>query len=364
MIERYLKTLARIQLDHTNAIIAGSVVLTLVLGLGIPQIQIQTDFEGSLPDTLDPVEAEDRIEKKFGNTESITIFFQVNDEPKQPSSVSDIRDPRVIHTLNWLENDLERESIVKSTNSMGVLFRENPEDKQEVVETLDSTDANFVNRDFTATMMFVELEEEMTEENVKEATALIEENIEESPTYPGLDISVTGNPVMRTTLSDFMVTDSASTIALASGLILLLLIGVRGIFYGPATFLPLFLGLLWTLGAMGILGLPLTIGTIAMGSMLLGLGVEYGSFIAERIIEEADHHDVETAITKTMPTTGKAVLGSSTTDLVGFLALLAASISFVRDLGLTLALGEGLTVMAAIVLIPALIIKRQRWKNE
>jgi len=61
---------------------------------------------------------------------------------------------------------------------------------------------------------------------------------------------------------------------------------VRGPAYGAATFAPLFLGLLWTLGAMGLLGIPLTIATIALGSMLLGLGVEYGSFISERIAEE------------------------------------------------------------------------------
>jgi len=57
-------------------------------------------------------------------------------------------------------------------------------------------------------------------------------------------------------------------------------------------------------------------------------------------------------------------LGSSTTDLVGFLALLLASISFMRDLGITLALGEVLTLTAALVLTPALIIKYERWKTD
>jgi len=138
---------------------------------------------------------------------------------------------------------------------------------------------------------------------------------------------------------------------------------VRGPAYGAATFAPLFLGLLWTLGAMGLLGIPLTIATIALGSMLLGLGVEYGSFISERIAEETKERGLEEGITTTVPNTGKAVLGSSTTDLVGFLALLLASISFMRDLGITLALGEVLTLTAALVLTPALIIKYERWKQ-
>ncbi|MFB6217430.1 MAG: MMPL family transporter, partial [Candidatus Aenigmatarchaeota archaeon] len=76
-----------------------------------------------------------------------------------------------------------------------------------------------------------------------------------------------------------------------------------------------------------------------------------------------EESDIEKAVKKTMPSTGKAVLGSSTTDLVGFLALLTASISFLRDLGLTLALGEALTLTGAIVLTPSIIIKYERWKK-
>jgi predicted RND superfamily exporter protein len=177
-------------------------------------------------------------------------------------------------------------------------------------------------------------------------------------------VSVTGLPAIQSELSEIIISDSTRIIAAASGVILVLLTGVRGLFYGPATFVPLFMGLLWTLGAMGWIGLPLTIVTISLASMLLGLGVEYGSFVAERIVEETEENgSVDEAVRRTMPTTGRAVLGSSTTDLVGFLALLLASISFLRDLGLTLALGEALTLTAALVLTPSLIVKYERWKS-
>jgi predicted RND superfamily exporter protein len=357
-----LEKLAEVQLRHTDKVIVLCLALTAFLATGIPMIEIQTDFQEGLPQDLPPLVAEEKIQAEYGNTESLIILFKTNEKSLEEGYVTDVRDPRMVRTLNFLQEELEREPIVSSTNSMASLFEENPGSRKEVKDRLASTPVSYTNRDYTATTMFVQLSEEMNEKNVKEATDTIRTNIDESPSYPGIETSVTGLPAIRTTLSTIVVSDTTTIIAAASGLILVLLIGVRGFFYGPATFAPLFMGLIWTLGAMGWIGLPLTIVTISLASMLLGLGVEYGSFIAERIVEEAEETDIETAVKTTMPSTGEAVLGSSTTDLVGFLALLTASISFLRDLGLTLALGEVLTLTGAIVLTPSLIVKYERWK--
>jgi predicted RND superfamily exporter protein len=113
-----------------------------------------------------------------------------------------------------------------------------------------------------------------------------------------------------------------------------------------------------------LLGIPLTIATIALGAMILGLGVEYGSFITERIIEEKKKQgSIEEGLREAVPTTGLAILGSSTTTVVGFSALLVASISFIRDLGLTLSLGITLTLVSALVITPAMILEYERWKK-
>lgn len=359
-----LRNLAKIQLEHTNKVIIGCLIFTAVLVSGIPQIQIQTDFQEGLPQDLPPIVAEEKVQSKFGNTESLIILFQTDKTAQQKNYVTDMRDPRMVRTLNFLEDELEQEPIIESTSSFASFFDNTPASKEEVKQTLAQTNANFFNRDYSATTMSVQLSEEMNEENVKEANRVIDQNIKESPKYPGVDIRVTGLPAIRASLSGILISDSVRIIALASAVILGFLMLARGIYYGPATFIPLFLGLLWTLGAMGLIGLPLTIVTISLASMLLGLGVEYGSFIAERIREETDESGIEKGVLETMPNTGKAVLGSSTTDLIGFLALLLASISFLRDLGLTLALGEALTLTAAMVLTPALIIKYERWENE
>lgn len=356
-----LQKLAGFQIEHPGIIVLLSLLLTGILVLGIPKIQLQTDFQDSLPDAIPAVEAQDKVEATFGSQSAIIVLMETDDTADEPSFVSDIRDPRVVRTLEFLEQELSREPIVSDTRSMATLFQQQPESMAAVKERLSTTDASFTNRDYTATTMSVELSEDMTEENIREATEAIDENIAQSPKYPGVDIRTTGTPVVRTTISDILVSDTVRTLAIASLLILGLLVISRGRIYGPITFVPLIAGVIWTLGAMGHLGIPLSFATISLGSMILGLGVEYGSFIAERILEELENGDLEHAIMTAVPNTGKAILGSSATDGIGFLALLLASISFIRDLGITLAMGEFLTVGSALIITPAFIVLARRW---
>lgn len=360
-----MEKLAEFQSTHPGIILLAAVLLTAGLATGLPNIQLETDFQASLPDDLGPIQTQDKVESEFRSSSSILILFQVNDEPLEDSYVTDVRAPEMIRMQKNLKQELESESIVGNVRSAADAFQDVPESKAAAIERFAALDQEqLFNRDYTATQMYVTLSEDMTEENIREATRVINENLEQTPKQPGISITVTGSPIIRTDIGDTLVTDSVTTISIASLLILGLLTATRGRVYGPITFVPLFIGLIWTLGTMGLAGIPLTIATIALGAMILGLGVEYGSFITERIIEEKEETgSIEQAVKHSVPTTGLAILGSSTTTVVGFSALLIASISFIRDLGLTLSIGIILTLTSALVITPALMIQYERWSN-
>lgn len=362
---KLLERLASVQTSRNRELLLLALVFTAFMATGIPSIQLQTDFQASLPDDLDPIQAEERVEAKFGSQDSIIVLFEVNKEPLEPGFVSDVRDSRLLESQAFLDRELERADSVSDVRSPSDLFEEIPGEREDVVSRLENSPGSsaFFNRDFTSSVVFVELADESTEGNIRESTRTIEENLEQTPMYPGIDVTVSGLPVVRTDLSNVLVTDSASTTAVASVLILGLLTLIRGRAYGPITFVPLFAGLVWTLGALGWLGIPLTIATIALGSLILGLGVEYGSFMTERVLEEAESSGLEEGVRSAVTSTGKAILGSSTTTVVGFGALILSSISFIRDLGLTLALGISLTLAAAIGITPALIVTYRRWRQ-
>lgn len=361
-----LTALGNLQKNRYGQLIVLSLVLTATLATGIPKIQLQTDFQASLPDSLDPIQAEDRLEAKFGSTDSVIILYETNQKPVEENYVTDIRNPQVIESQNRLTDALEKEEEISQASSVADLFQKIPENKTQIKNTVQATSAGqrFLNRDYTKSIVFVELASDATEDNVKTTARVVSQNLETTGTPPGTEATITGLPVVRANLGTILVEDSATVTAAASVLILGLLTFVRGRVYGPITFIPLAMGLIWTLGTLGWLGIPLTIATIALGSLILGLGVEYGSFMTERIVEEMEDKTPEKSVKIAVQSTGKAIIGSATTTVVGFAALLLASISFIRNLGLTLALGIMLTVAAAVTVTPTIVIAYNRWKRQ
>ncbi len=360
MIDSFLKKIAEVQIKHAPLILLAGTALTALLATGIPNIQLQTDFQEGLPDDLEPIQAEEKVESEFRSSSSILVVFELEDDTLESGDIKDMRDPEMLESMRFLENRLEERTLVDSVTSPAPPRGEIPGSIENVsVEGSES----LYSRDYTAAQMLVQLNEEMTEENIREAESLIRNEIDDYPDPAGVQTVVSGNPVIRTDIGEILVSDSSRTILSASALILGLLTVTRGLKYGPITFIPLFAGLICTLGAMGWFGIPLTIATVALGAMILGLGVEYGSFITERIVEESEEQSVEDAVRTTIPETGFAVVGSSMTTVIGFSALLLASISFIRNLGLTLSLGIILTVSSALIMTPSLILTLERWRQ-
>ena len=76
MVEKYLEKLADFQVSNARLIIAAGLLMTLLLATGLPSIQLETDFQSSLPDDLGPIQVQDKVESEFRSSSSIIILFQ------------------------------------------------------------------------------------------------------------------------------------------------------------------------------------------------------------------------------------------------------------------------------------------------
>jgi predicted RND superfamily exporter protein len=76
------------------------------------------------------------------------------------------------------------------------------------------------------------------------------------------------------------------------------------------------------LGIMGQLNLPLSIATVGVSAMILGLGTEYGIFLLERYQEEREKDkSIKESMKIALPAVGSGIIGSGATTIAGFLAL-------------------------------------------
>jgi hydrophobe/amphiphile efflux-3 (HAE3) family protein len=179
----------------------------------------------------------------------------------------------------------------------------------------------------------VRLEPHLTDAQREEAVALVREAVR-MPEWQLTDASytVTGAPVVADDVTDAL-TGSTLRLLVAGLVLMALVLGL--LFRSRLRLLPLAIALAAvaiTFGATGLLGLPLTMASIAVLPVMLGLGVDYAIQYQARVREEGD---ATRAAQVGVPVIATAALATG----VGFLVLLLSPVPMVRGFGALLVAG-------------------------
>ena len=362
-----LKNLGGFQYKHSSLIFVIVVFLTIAIGLGIQNIHLQTDINKELPQNLNVIKIQNEISDKFGGADTVMVLIKLNKNCELENAPKDIRNPKVIRMLINLENEIKKESSVNYVQSAGSFFTypENVPDNIKLIKQILAEIPNsemFFNKDYSATLMMISADLGKSDKKINRFVSKIKEDIKSVEKPACVGITVTGNPSMRVVLMKMLEHDMVFTMGIAAIIILLLLVLIkRSITRGILIFTPLILGLTWTFGLMGWFNIPLSVATVGIGAMILGLGTEYGIFLVERYEEEREKgKNQKEALITALPSVGSGIIGSGTTTIVGFLALLLASMPMIQHLGETLALGIFCILFATIVISPAIILIEER----
>jgi uncharacterized protein len=116
------------------------------------------------------------------------------------------------------------------------------------------------------------------------------------------------------------------------------------------------LSLLWTLALAAVFGRSLSIVTSVLPPMILAVGTSY----TVRVLSEYNRQrettaDARAALVRALGETGVTVLLCGATTAIGFAALLLSRVDVIRDLGLLATCGAGLTTVATLTVVPALL---------
>ena len=366
-LQTNLKRLAQIQKKHTKILAVAVIVITIFLGIGLKDLTINSDFRKEMPKELPIFKLNDRITDKFGGQDSVVIAVEIDDTVDSKNAVRDIRDPRVIQAMILLDEDLRGESSVTSVTSPASLFRGQKEVTPEnITKTLRNNPMadGFFSKNYKMALMSVGADIGTGEEQIQNFDELLKEHIKNTPTPTGVKIGITGAPIIRMTIFDLLKRDAVLTLAVSATIILLLLFVMeRSYTHGLLVFAPLSLGLVWTMGTLGWLGIPLSVATVGLSSMILGLGVEYGVFVLSRYKEErAKNISQLDSMKTTVYAIGTAVIGSGLTTIVGFGVLSFASVPMIQHLGQTLALGIAYCLLAALFVNPVFILLEEDYE--
>ena len=135
-------------------------------------------------------------------------------------------------------------------------------------------------------------------------------------------------------------------------LILVLLFKVRWRLLPLAVIL---IGVIWAFGVAGYIGIPLTIVTIAGLPVMLGIGIDYAIQMHARVEEEVVIERASHPIQETSRSLGPALLVVTFDAVFAFAALHFAKTPMIRDFGLLLAVGIAVICICSIIMPLAIL---------
>jgi len=167
---------------------------------------------------------------------------------------------------------------------------------------------------------------------------------------------VAGTPRLVDEITTSIKSDLARTGAVALGLMVLVLMLVFRARWRLLSLPVVLVGVLWTFGVAGAVGIPLTFVTMAGLPVLIGLGVDFAVQFHNRYEEEMRRGDtpgaaVIDAIIHIGPAVGIAVAAT----ILGFVTLVLSAVPAVRQFGVLLAVGAVLLYLAALFVLNAVL---------
>ena len=117
-----------------------------------------------------------------------------------------------------------------------------------------------------------------------------------------------------------------------------------------------------------VAGYGLNMVTVSIAAISLGVGIDYVIHIIERFREEREKgNQVEHALRIVGSSSGLALFGSAVSDIAGFAVINQSDMGFFSTFGLFCAVMIGLSLIASIIITPAVLslsYKIPNWFNS
>lgn len=170
-----------------------------------------------------------------------------------------------------------------------------------------------------------------------------------------VDPQVTGPPVaMYHFTSGIMDAYQRSSLVALLTIALILLFHYRSVRHATLALVPMGVGILWMLASMALMDQGVNLVSVLALPLMLGIGSAQGLHVVDRYLD----HEGEGLFGVS---TGPGITMAALTILCGFVALATAHHQGIAGLGLAMSVGLTVSMLTAIVMLPALVKLLRRW---
>jgi len=336
--------------------------LTLFFAYSIKKIKINSDFTSYLPQTDEAVKLARYIGDKYGGNLTAIVAIESAD-------IFDYEVLKDIYNLTEKLKYVEGISYVTSlTNTIdikgteegieiGKLINEIPEDPQELNRIKNyvlSKDLykNLISSDAKITLILCRLKEGVDKESVaREIKKVVEaERIKGKVYYGGL-------PFQMIDMNKLIIDDlKILTPMVGFVMLVILFLSFRNLKGVIIPFLSAGFSIIWTLGLMAILNIPLTIISNTIPVILTAIGTAYGIHIVNKYNEILFITDPRERAEITLSEISLPVFLAGITTIAGFLSFIYGSyLTMIKEFGIFTSVGVLFSLIISLTLIPSIL---------
>ena len=336
-LERGLSFVSNLTATRPLAILVFAIFICSFGFYVSPMIELETNYNKYVPQNLPAIQKFRELESVAGGQ---TIYVLVLETDRVDSETVEKAYDLASYVLNSVPTVYSQRSIKDLAEAYGGI--ENVPDAQ-------------IGRYLAGSTIAVQFYSTANSyEEYRETRRLIEEAV----SYKGWDggFFVTGSPVLFSELGTIMIESQNRMTVVAYVLIFIFLLAVyRSV---RKAVVPL-IAITTVIGVMNAImflsGVKQTMVSIALNSIILGLGIDFSIMITERYLEERQRVSEIEAVRRAIERTGKATTTSALAMIGGFGSLMASTFPVMRDFGFLALVAISFSLIAAFTVVPAFL---------
>jgi hypothetical protein len=355
--------------------------ITLFFAVQLPRTTLDNDVFNFVPKNHPETEAYQRTTDLFGSSMILGVGLEFPGES--------IFSPEPLELIRELTAEFEGfdhvESVMSLTNTdfiegtpegmkvsplIGEDFGAGPQETLELKKKLADWQiyrSTLYSEDLSSTQILITFEDELEADPRAELYYRIEGALDAKKDIP-FNSYLAGNPAIAVVITDNMKGDMLTLIPMV---VLVVLIALFISFRRPGgaliAIITVILSTVWTMGAMALLKIPLSMVATVIPVLMVAVGSAYGIHIISHYYDEIDQcrekpspEEHRRIIFHTMEKVGRPVFLAGLTTIAGFGALATSQVIPMKFFGIFTAFGVFAAVIVALVFIPSLLLLRGR----
>jgi hydrophobe/amphiphile efflux-3 (HAE3) family protein len=355
MIQQIFEGIANTIIRRPKVVACLIIALFCIGFYGMTLLTMQTGWETYLDKDTPAGALHAKYVKEYGSDSTVILIIETAD----PTSAE------VLAYIENLEKQIGQQQNIESTLSVvdvlkaynGGTLPTSRADTDRIISSLPEATRNKIAPSNVLTMVQISLTPGLSDTVQKTVLANVDSVVASTDAPAGVKVEISGSPAFSKQMSEGL---SSNMGILIGGALVLMIITMGFLFsYVRYRFMPVLLvavGLVTSLGLMGLAGIQLNMAVIGAFPVLIGLGIDYAIQFHARFDEEIRKGSIETAVFMTVTRTGPAVMYAMLATSMGFLAMFVSYLPMIRSFGLVSIIGINCCFWISCIGMPTLAI--------